>query len=86
MNNNNESDQNKANVDKKFDSNVVDTIIAERFSVLENYFFDTHFYARRFEDLAEYLDYYIFYEERQETIVKSEHILIDFDGYLGIVK
>jgi hypothetical protein len=86
MNNNNESDQNKANVDKKFDSNVVDTIIAERFSVLENYFFDTHFYARRFEDLAEYLDYYIFYEERQETIVKSEHILIDFDDYLAFTR
>ncbi len=84
--NNNESHQSADNRQEKFDSNTIDTIIAERFSVFDTYFFDTYFYARRFEDLAEYLDYYTFYEERQETIVKTEYIPINFDDYLAFTR
>ena len=39
---NNENDQNEDNRQEEFDRNTIDTIIAERFSVLENYFFDTY--------------------------------------------
>ena len=70
----------------KLDYNSIDLIISERFAVLEAYFFNTYFYAGRFEDLVEYLDYYVFdnfYEEREEFIIKSDIISVDFDDYLA---